>query len=74
MDQDSSLKILVKLPVKMGDTIMAAYFLRAVRESYPQSQLDVILAKGLEALLEFMPYVDTLYLFSKKDWAGPVGN
>lgn len=66
--------ILVKLPVKLGDTIMAAYFLRAVKELYPTCRLDVIIAKGLTDLLAFMPYVDGHYEFSKKEYPGPVGN
>lgn len=74
MQKLAALKILVKLPVKMGDTIMAGYFLRAVKEFYPNSQLDVIVAKGLEDLLDFMPYVDHAYPFSKKEYNGPIGN
>lgn len=67
-------RILVKLPVKLGDTIMAAYFLRAIKEYYPDSQLHVIIAKGLTELLAFMPYVDDYYEFSKKEYPGPLGN
>ncbi len=53
---------------------MAAYFLRAVKAIYTDSQLDVILAKGLEDLLDFMPYIDHAYPFSKKEYPGPIGN
>ena len=68
------MKILIKLPVKLGDTIMAAYFLRAIKEIYPGSQLDVIIAKGLTDLLTLMPYVDNYHEFSKQDYSGPMGN
>jgi lipopolysaccharide heptosyltransferase II len=74
MNQQDSPKILVKLPVKMGDTIMAAYFLRAVKDLYPNCRLDVIMAKGLQELAAFMPYVDHVYEFSKKEYSGPLGN
>ena len=74
MSTGKKTKILVKLPVKMGDTIMAAYFLRGVKIIYPESQLDIILAKGLEDLLSFIPYVDHAYLFSKREYQGPIGN
>ncbi len=74
MTGDSSIKVLVKLPVKMGDTIMAAYFLRAVKEQFPTCQLDVIMAKGLTDLVTFMPYVDQVHEFSKGDFPGPLGN
>jgi lipopolysaccharide heptosyltransferase II len=68
------MKILVKLPVKLGDTIMAAYFLRAVKEYFPESQLDVIVARGLSDLLTLMPYVDNYHEFSKQEYSGPLGN
>jgi len=73
-DRSDPINILIKLPVKMGDTIMAAYFLRAVREFYPNCQLDVIMAKGLKDLSSFMPYIDHVYEFSKKEFSGPLGN
>jgi len=74
MRKSNNLKILVKLPSKLGDTIMAAYFLRAVKEFYPNSELDVIIAKGLTDLLTLMPYVDNFHEFSKQDFSGPIGN
>ena len=74
MKQLPDLKILVKLPVKLGDTIMAAYFLRSVKSQFPNCQLDVIVARGLTDLIQFMPYVDGIHAFSKKDFPGPIGN
>lgn len=74
MVSSEPLKILVKLPVKLGDTIMAAYFLRAVKKFYPNCQLHVVIAKGLTDLLILMPYVDDHYEFSKKEFPGPMGN
>ncbi len=74
MSKSSDLKILVKLPVKLGDTIMAAYFLRAVKDFYPTCQLDVIMSKGLTDLRDFMPYIDHVHEFSKKEYPGPIGN
>jgi len=53
---------------------MAAYFLRAVKEFYPNCQLDVIVAKGLTEILTLMPYVDNYHEFSKKEFSGPYGN
>jgi lipopolysaccharide heptosyltransferase II len=68
------MKVLVKLPVKLGDTIMAAYFLRAIKTQFPSCRLEVIVAKGLEPMLDFMPYVDGFHLFSKSEYSGPAGN
>ena len=60
----------------MGDTIMAAYFLRAVKETFPESHLDVIIAKGLTDLLAFMPYVDSYHKYSPhkfvQNWDTPI--
>lgn len=70
----NSLKILVKLPNKLGDTIMATSFLRAIKNYYPESQLDLIMAKGLTDLVYFMPYIDRVYAFSKNEYSGLIGN
>ncbi len=67
-------KILVKLPNKLGDTIMATSFLNALKTEYPESQLDVIMAKGIEDLKYFMPGIDRIYEFSKKEYSGVIGN
>jgi lipopolysaccharide heptosyltransferase II len=66
--------ILVKLPVKIGDTIMAAPVLRAIKEKYPESQLDVIMDELTIGLAGMMPYINTIHRFSKKKYSGPIGN
>ena len=73
MEVKKQYKILVKLPVKLGDTIMAAYFLRSIKDYFPQSQLDVIVARGLTDLLTLMPYVDHYHEFSKQEYSGFIG-
>ncbi len=67
-------KILVKLPNKLGDTVMASGFLKALKKEYPESQLDVIMAKGIADLKFFMPEIDRVYEFSKKEYSGAIGN
>ncbi|MCK5209611.1 MAG: glycosyltransferase family 9 protein [Cyclobacteriaceae bacterium] len=71
---EDSPKILVKLPNKLGDTIMASSFLDAVKNYYPESQLDVIMAKGITDLKFFMPEIDHVYEFSKNEYSGLKGN
>ncbi len=66
--------ILVKLPVKLGDTIMASYFLRALKAFYPEASVDVIMAEALVELADFMPYVDRVHGFSKANYQGIRGN
>jgi len=70
----NSPKILIKLPNKLGDTIMASSFLKAVKSYYPGVQLDVIMVKGITDLKFFMPEIDNVYVFSKKEFSGPLGN
>ena len=53
---------------------MATSFLKAVKSNYPESQLDVIMTKGLTDLKFFMPYIDHVYEFSKKEFSGAIGN
>ena len=71
---DAPQSILVKLPVKIGDTIMAAYVLRAIKEKFPQAQLDVIMADLTLGLAEMIPWIDEIHQFSKKEFPGPLGN
>ena len=71
---EDSPKILVKLPNKLGDAIMASSFLDAVKNYYPESQLDVIMAKGITDLKFFMPEIDHVYEFSKNEYSGLKGN
>jgi len=53
---------------------MAAYFLRAVKEIFPDVRLDVIMERSLSDLVVFMPYVDKVHNFTKKEFPGPIGN
>lgn len=53
---------------------MSTSFLKAVKSHFPESQLDVIMGKGIKDLRFFMPYIDHVYEFSKKEYPGPIGN
>ena len=53
---------------------MATSFLKAVKSNYPESHLDVIMTKGLTDLKFFMPYIDHVYEYSKKEFSGAIGN
>lgn len=53
---------------------MASSFLNAVKRYYPESQLDVIMAKGIAELQNFIPDIDHVYEFSKKEYSGIIGN
>jgi heptosyltransferase-2 len=65
-------KILIRTPNWLGDLVMSTGFLRAVLESYPDSQIDIIVKSGLESLP--LPHQGKIIIFDKnKDSAGGFG-
>ena len=65
-------KILIRTPNWLGDLVMSTGFLRAVLETFPDSQVDIILKSGFETLP--IPHRGEIILFDKnKDSAGKFG-
>ncbi len=64
------MKILIRLPNWLGDMVMSTAFVRAVRASYPAAEIDVIVKKDLDTLVDLMPWVSNRYIFSKSEWRG----
>ena len=65
-------KILIRTPNWLGDLIMSTGFLRAVLETFPDSQVDIILKSGFEILP--IPHRGETILFDKnKISAGEFG-
>ena len=65
-------KILIRTPNWLGDLVMSTGFLRAVLETFPNSQVDIILKTGFETLP--IPHRGEIILFDKKkDSAGKFG-
>ncbi len=69
----AEMKILIRLPNWLGDVVMSLGFINALREHYPDAQLDVICKKGLEELVAFMPGIHKTYVFSKAEYKGVLG-
>ncbi len=67
------MKILIRLPNWLGDIIMSTAFINAVIESYPDSQIDVIIKKELKGVLDYCEGIHHIYEFSKNDFSGLVG-
>lgn len=67
------MKILVRLPNWLGDLIMSAAFIEQLQHAYPESEISVIVKKGLEPLLDFFPQVKNRFIFSKQDFKGLKG-
>lgn len=64
------MKILVRLPNWLGDMVMSTGFIRALKSTYPSAHIDVIVKKGLDPLIDFIPEIDRRYIFSKDEWKG----
>jgi len=65
-------KILIRTPNWLGDLVMSTGFLRAVLETFPDSQVDIILKSGFETLP--IPHRGEIILFDKnKHSAGKFG-
>jgi heptosyltransferase-2 len=68
------MKILLKLPNKLGDTIMASSFVKALKSKYPDAQIDAIMASAFSDLQYFFPEINKVYGFSKNEYSGPFGS
>jgi len=65
-------KILIRTPNWLGDLVMSTGFLRAVLETFPNSQIDIILKSGFETLP--IPHRGEIILYdNNKDSAGKFG-
>ncbi|MBI4826810.1 MAG: lipopolysaccharide heptosyltransferase II [Nitrospirae bacterium] len=59
------MKILIIKPSSLGDIIHALPFLKAVKDTYPESQVDWVVSKNLKGLLEGNPLINELIVFDK---------
>ncbi|MFI5201042.1 MAG: glycosyltransferase family 9 protein [Candidatus Kapaibacterium sp.] len=50
----------------LGDIVLTTPLIRALRERYPESQIDLIIAKEFEALVPLMEGISKVHLFDKK--------
>lgn len=58
-----SMKILVVKYRFIGDTILSIPFLRNLRRSYPDAQIDMLVSPGSGEILEDCPYINHLIYF-----------
>jgi lipopolysaccharide heptosyltransferase II len=64
------MKILIRLPNWLGDVIMSTAFINAVKQSYPDALIDVIVKKELSGIAALIPGTNTVYPFSKQEYKG----
>ncbi|HEY9001067.1 MAG TPA: glycosyltransferase family 9 protein [Mucilaginibacter sp.] len=67
------MKILIRLPNWLGDVVMSTAFVGAVRQSYPDAQIDVIIKKELGGIASLIPGLNQVHLFSKQEYPGLAG-
>ena len=62
------MKILVIKPSSLGDVIHALPFLSAVKERFPDSEIDWVISKNLRTILEGHPMIHELLILNKDEW------
>ncbi|MDR6940572.1 lipopolysaccharide heptosyltransferase II [Mucilaginibacter pocheonensis] len=64
------MKILIRLPNWLGDVVMSTAFVAAVKQLYPDAQVDVIIKKELYDIAQLIPGITQIYPFSKQEFSG----
>lgn len=67
------MKILVRLPNWLGDVVMSTSFVKAVKQLYPGSEIDVIIKKELREIADLIPGLHKVHPFSKQEHSGLAG-
>lgn len=62
------MKILIIKPSSLGDIIHALPFLKAVKDTYPEAQVDWVVSRNLKGLLDGNPLINELITFDKDSW------
>lgn len=64
------MKILIRLPNWLGDVVMSTAFIAAVKQLYPNAQVDVIIKKDLRGIAALIPGLTQIHPFSKQEYPG----
>jgi ADP-heptose:LPS heptosyltransferase len=67
------MEILVRLPNWLGDMVMSTGFLHALQKEYEGANIDVIVKKGLDPLIKFIPGINHHYIFDREEFKGLKG-
>lgn len=62
------MKILVLSLLRLGDILLQAPALRALRDRYPDAQIDLLINKQCQGVRELLPYVDHFHLFERDEY------
>ena len=66
------MKILIRLPNWLGDVVMSTAFIDAVKQTYPDAELHVIIKKELQGIAQLIPHIK-IHPFSKQEYRGLKG-
>ncbi|MDB5062419.1 MAG: rfaF [Mucilaginibacter sp.] len=67
------MKILIRLPNWLGDVVMSTAFVNAVKQLYPNAQVDAIIKKELASIAALIPGINKVHPFSKQEYSGLSG-
>lgn len=67
------MRILIRLPNWLGDLVMSTAFVRALSEAMPDAQIDVIIKKGIDTVVDYLPGIRKKWVFSKEEYSGLKG-
>jgi heptosyltransferase-2 len=60
-------KVLIIQTAFIGDVVLATPVIEALRDAFPAAQIDFLLRKGNESLLEGHPHLRKLLIWNKKE-------
>lgn len=67
------MNILIRLPNWLGDMVMSTAFVQAVKDHFPNANIDLVAKKGIDVLLDHFPAHGQRYVFSKEEFKGLTG-
>lgn len=65
--------ILIRLPNWLGDLVMSTAFVRELAAAYPGAFIDVIVKKGIDGVVDYLPGIRHKYVFDKQEYPGLKG-
>lgn len=65
---DDISRILVVKPSSLGDVVHSLPFLHAIRERFKKVEIDWVVSRGLEGLLDGHPMIDRIFIINKDQW------
>jgi lipopolysaccharide heptosyltransferase II len=64
------MNILIRLPNWLGDLVMSTAFVRSLQHTYPDATIDVIIKKGIDTVVDYLPGIHKKWVFSKEEFRG----